>query len=61
MFIYITDFWLLALKAFTYLRKSHLAKPSSIAEVNTEGSYANLILQESMDRIIDVFGKTKKQ
>ena len=56
----LTDFWLLALKAFTYLRKSHLAKPSSIAEVNTERSYANLILQESMDRIIDVFGKTKK-
>ena len=57
----LTDFWLLALKAFTYLRKSHLAKPSSIAKVNTGRSYASLILQESIDRIIDVFEKTKKQ
>ena len=31
----------------------------SIAVVNTERSYANLILQKSMDRIIDVFGKIK--
>ena len=27
-----TGFWLLALKAFTYLRKSHLARPSSFAK-----------------------------
>ena len=36
------------------------ARLSSIAVVDTERSYANHILQESIHRIIDVFGKLKK-
>ena len=32
---------------------------SSIAIINIEKSYANGILQESKDRIIDIFGKKK--
>ena len=32
---------------------------SSIAIINTERSYANRILQQSMDRIIDIFGEKK--
>ena len=34
------------------------ARLSSIAMINIERSYANCILQESMGRIIDIFGKT---
>ena len=37
------------------------ARLSSIAIINIERSYANCILQESMDRIIDIFGKKKKK
>ena len=33
---------------------------SSIAIINIEKSYANRILQESMDRIIDIIGKRNK-
>ena len=32
----------------------------SIAIINIERSYADCIPQESMDRIIDIFGKRKK-
>ena len=35
------------------------ARLSSIAIINTERSYANRILQQSMDRIIDMFGGKK--
>ena len=34
---------------------------SSIAIIYIERSYANRILQESMDRIIDFFGKRKNR
>ena len=56
-----TDIWLLALKTFTYLRKSHLGKTDYIAVVNTERPYANRIFQESMDRITDAFEKIEKR
>ena len=61
MFIY----WLLALKVFTFLRKSSLRSTMgkttliSIVTINIERSYANCILQKSMDIIIDIFGKKK--
>ena len=32
---------------------------TSVAIINIEKSYANRILQESMDKIIDIFGKRK--
>ena len=37
------------------------ARLNSIAVINIETSYANRILQESMDRIIDIFGKRKNR
>ena len=49
-----------------YFRKSYLRSTvrqkrlSSIAIIYIERSYANRILQVSMDRIIDIFGKRKK-
>ena len=57
-----TDVWLLALKVFRHLHKSYLrytmgqTRQSSITIINTERSYANH-LKESMDTIIDIFGK----
>ena len=36
------------------------ARLSSTAIINIERSYPNRILRESMDRIIDIFGKNKK-
>ena len=59
-----TDVWLLALKVFRHLHKSYLrytmgqTRQSSITIINTERSYANH-LKESMDTIIDIFGKKK--
>ena len=53
-------------KVFTHLRKSYLpstvaqTRLSSITIINIERSYANRILQKSMDRINDIFGKRKK-
>ena len=37
------------------------ARPSGIAIINTERSYANRTPHESMDRIIDIFGKRKNR
>ena len=48
-----------------YLRKSYLpntvgqTRLSCIVTMNIERTYANRIRQESMDRITDIFGKTK--
>ena len=60
-----TNVCLLALKVFTYLRKSYLrstvgqTRLSCIAIINIERSDAKRILQESIDRIIDIFGQRK--
>ena len=60
MFIYRSS------KVFTYLRKSYLpsavvhTRLSSMVIINIGRSYANRILQKSMDRINDIFGKRKK-
>ena len=61
MFIYRSS------KVFTYLRKSYLPSAvvhtrlsSSMVIINIGRPYANRILQKSMDRINDIFGKRKK-
>ena len=59
-----TEVWLLALKVFRYLRKSYLrntmgqTRQSSMTVIDIERSYENQ-LQESIDTIIDIFGKRK--
>ena len=41
-----------------YLRSTvGQTRPSSLAIINIERSYANRILQESMNKITDIFGK----
>ena len=63
--MFFTGFRFLALKVFTYLRKWYLrstvrqTRLSSIYLINIKRSYANCILQESMDSLIDFFGKRK--
>lgn len=46
----------------TYLRNSMGQKRlSNIALLNIERSYANKVLQESMDRVIDIFGRRRNR
>ena len=55
----------LSFKVFLHLHQLYLrsivgqTRLSSIAIINIERSYANCILQESIHRIIDIFGKRK--